>query len=86
LAIASFVFCPVVLAIVALVLASTAKRNIANSGGTVTGESLAQAGTIVAWINIGLSVLVVVLIIVVAAASSPNDSSDAFGAVVPLLS
>ncbi|HEY0399041.1 MAG TPA: hypothetical protein VGF00_11670 [Acidimicrobiia bacterium] len=56
LAIASFVICPVIPAIVALVVASTARRNIAASGGAVQGLGLCQAATIVAWVNIGLFV------------------------------
>lgn len=53
-AVLAWTFCPVILAIVALVLASNAERNIAESGGTKTGESLVKASRIVSWINIGV--------------------------------
>ena len=61
LAIASFVFCPVIPAIVALFVASTAKRNIAASGGAIGGYGLCQWAIGVAWVNIGLFVGAVVL-------------------------
>lgn len=68
LSIASWVVCPVIPAIVALVFASKADREIAVSNGWVTGAGMVTASKIVAWINIGLyaalaaiGVLVVVL-------------------------
>lgn len=68
LSIASWVVCPVIPAIVALVFASKADREIAMSNGWVTGAGMVTASKIVAWINIGLyaalaaiGVLVVVL-------------------------
>lgn len=84
LAIGSFVVCPVVLAIVALVLASNAKKNIAASGGTLTGESLAQVAGIISWVNIGLAVLGVVLIIILVAIGASTDN-DALGLLTPAL-
>jgi len=54
LAIASFVVCPIVPAIVALVLVTVARRNIAAAGGGLGGENLCQIATVVAWVNIGL--------------------------------
>lgn len=88
LAIASFAVCPVIPAIVALFLASNAKKNIAASGGTVTGESLVQVATIVSWINIGLGVLglVVVIIVIVVAAAASNTSNQALTLLGPLFS
>jgi hypothetical protein len=77
---ASFVVCPVVLAIVALVLASGASRKIAESGGRLTGESMVSAAKWVAWINIalyGLIVVFVVIVIIVGAVSS-SSSGDGF--------
>jgi hypothetical protein len=61
LAIASFVACPIIPAIVALVLAGKAKRNIQASGGAKTGESLVTAARVIAWIHLGLVSLLVVL-------------------------
>ncbi len=54
LAISSFLFLPVIPAVVALVIAPSAERDIAASGGRLTGESLVRAGRIVAWIHLGL--------------------------------
>src|SRR5437016_8167285 len=51
LAIVSFVLCPVIPAIVALVLCSTATRNIQQSGGAKEGEGLVKAAQIIARLN-----------------------------------
>jgi hypothetical protein len=76
LSIASWVVCPVIPAIVALVFASKADREIAMSNGWVTGAGMVTASKIVAWINIGfyaalaaISVLVVVLAAITGALS-----------------
>jgi hypothetical protein len=53
-AIASFVVLPLIPAIVAVVLASSSRKEIAASGGRLTGESLATGALVVGWINIGL--------------------------------
>jgi hypothetical protein len=67
LAIASWVVCPLVLAIIALVFASKADREIASSGGQIQGGGLSTAAKIVSWINIGIFVaaMVVAVFIVV---------------------
>lgn len=62
LAIGSWVICPIIPAIIALVLARGAKEGIAESGGTKTGEGLVKAGVIVSWINIGFYVLIAVIV------------------------
>jgi len=54
LSILSWVVCPVIPAIVALVFANKADKEIAASNGWVTGGGLVTASKIVAWINIGL--------------------------------
>jgi hypothetical protein len=63
LAVASFVTVPVVLAIVALFLARSSEREIAASGGRLTGEGLAKAARITAWIHLGLCLAGVVLFV-----------------------
>ena len=63
LACASFILFPLIPAIVALVLASSAKRDIAASGGRLGGEGLVTAAKVISWINIGLSVLFVVILV-----------------------
>jgi hypothetical protein len=75
LAIGSFVVCPVIPAIVALVLANNADASIQASGGRKTGEGLTKAARIVSWVNIGLvlaGLVFVILIAVLAAASSSS--------------
>lgn len=57
LAIASFVICPVVTAIVALALIPGSRRNIAASGGALGGDGLLNAAKWIAWINIALGIL-----------------------------
>jgi hypothetical protein len=84
LAICAFIVCPLIPAVVALFLASSAKRNIDASNGALDGESLVTAARIIAWINIGLCLLLIVggivLIIVAAATSSTSNSLSGLGA------
>ena len=54
LAVLSWALCPIIPAIIALVLASMADREIAQSGGRVDGGGLVTAAKIVSWINIGV--------------------------------
>ncbi|MBT3389795.1 MAG: DUF4190 domain-containing protein [Chloroflexi bacterium] len=48
---------PVLGSIIAVITGPMAKKEIAASAGTLGGEGLAQAGMILGWIGIGLSVL-----------------------------
>ncbi len=52
-------------AIIALCLAPGATREIEESGGTVAGTGLVQAGKTMSWVTVALTVLVLVLIGVV---------------------
>ena len=61
LSITSWVVCPIVFAIVALVFANKAEKEITASNGTVGGGAFVTASKIVAWINIGVYSAVVVL-------------------------
>jgi ribosomal protein L18E len=63
LAVISFTFCPVIPAIVALFLASSATRKIQQSGGLLTGEGLAKAARIIAWVHLALAAVGVVVIV-----------------------
>lgn len=65
LAIASWAVCPFIFAIVALVFASKADREIQRSGGSLEGGGLSTAAKIVAWINIGVTLAAVVVVIVI---------------------
>ena len=83
----SWVFCPIIPAIVALVLIPGAKRKIDTSQGRLTGESLLTAAKWIAWINIALWGLMIVgfgILIVLGAAFSPDTTTSDFslGAVV----
>jgi hypothetical protein len=84
----SFVVCPVIPAIVALVLIPGSRRKIAESQGRLTGESLLNAAK---WISIAhlalvaLGIVAIVVLIIIGAASSSDTSSD-FSFVVPYLS
>jgi hypothetical protein len=46
---------PLIGSIIAVIAGPMAKREIAESGGTLDGESLAQIGMILGWIGLGLS-------------------------------
>jgi hypothetical protein len=49
-------------AIIALVMTGGARREIAESGGTLTGESQLRAGQIMSWVTLGLTGLLVLVI------------------------
>lgn len=84
----SWVFCPLIPAIVALVMIPGAKRKIDSSGGRLTGDGLLTAAKWISWINIGFYALLIVgfaLLVAVGVATSPDSSSDfSFGAVAGL--
>ena len=48
---------PLLGSIVAVITGPMAKREIAESGGTLAGENLAQIGMILGWIGIGLGAI-----------------------------
>ena len=66
-----------VTAIIALVMAPGAKREIAESGGRLTGESQVRTGSILSWVTLGLTALAVVLLaVVIGVAISVDDTSS----------
>jgi hypothetical protein len=79
LAIASFLICPVIPAIIALVLAGNAKRTIAASGGAKTGAGLVTAARVISWVNIVLVVVgtigVVIAVVAVGHSSVSTGTS-----------
>ncbi len=75
LAIASFVFCPLLPAVVALFLSRSADRSIRASNGWRTGEGISRAARIVAWINIGLCAAAVVLIVLLGLVRGASSTS-----------
>jgi hypothetical protein len=72
LSIGAWVICPIIPAIVALVFAHMASKEIAAGEGRVTGQGLVCASMIVAWINIGVGAafLVIGLVVLVVVAVS----------------
>ncbi len=67
----------IVPAIIALAMAPGAKREIAGSGGTVTGAGLVKAGVICSWISVGLVVAIVTLFVIgIATGSSSVTTTD----------
>jgi hypothetical protein len=64
LGIASFIVCPVISAIAAIITGSKAKKAIRNSGGAKGGRGLATTGQVLGWANIVLSIGGAVLIAV----------------------
>ncbi|MCP4741096.1 MAG: DUF4190 domain-containing protein [Actinomycetales bacterium] len=78
LSIVSWVFCPIIPAIIALVFASKARREILASNGWVTGTGLVTSAKIVAWINIGFwaaMTIVWIFILVIALISGAINTS-----------
>ncbi len=63
--IASFFIVPLLGAIAAIITGNMAKKEIKQSGGRLTGEGMAQWGTILGWVNIGFSVIGICLGILV---------------------
>ena len=62
LAIVSWVVCPIIAAIVALVLARSSSKEIAASDGRVGGAGLNTATRIIAWLNIAVSIVAGIVI------------------------
>ena len=75
MAILSFVVCPVILAIAALIVGGQAKSEIRASNGWLTGDGLVTGAKILAWVNIALSVLGIIFMFIFFAAlgNSFND-------------
>ena len=61
LAVAAWVVCPIVPAIVSLVFASMASKEITASGDQLQGRGMVTAAKIVSWINIGFYAALIVI-------------------------
>jgi len=71
LAIGSFVLCPLIPSIAALVVASSASKEIEASNGWITGDGMVKAAKIIAWINIALAIVVLIAVIFLGVAVTP---------------
>jgi hypothetical protein len=67
IAIVGFFVCPPVGAIVALVLANSARQRIETSGGRLTGLEQARAARIIAIVELALTAVVVLLVVLLGA-------------------
>jgi hypothetical protein len=56
-------------AVVALCLAPGARREIAASGGAVTGEGMVRAGVICSWVAVGVSLALIAFVVLVVVGS-----------------
>jgi hypothetical protein len=71
--------CGLLTGVPALILGSLAKKEIAASGGSQSGEGMATAGVVLGWISVAITVLLLVLIGLVAfAATSYSGTGTGF--------
>ena len=75
LAISSWIICPFITAIAALVLAGQSNRAIDASGGQLEGRSMNTATKVIAWINIVLSVLALIGVLIALVFFATTDST-----------
>jgi hypothetical protein len=64
-AIGGWIVCPVVLAVVGLVLAGRATEQIDQSQGTLTGTGLVTATRVIAWVHLALVALALLFVLAV---------------------
>jgi hypothetical protein len=62
-AIGSWVLLPVILAVVALVLAGSAEEEISKAAGWKQGKGMVSAARVIAWLHLLLAALVVVFVV-----------------------
>jgi hypothetical protein len=67
LAIGSWFICPIIAAVAALLVARSSGKEIEASGGTIGGAGMNTATRIIAWINIGVYIVVGVIFAIIAA-------------------
>ena len=76
LSIGSFVICPFILAIAALIVARSASREIKGSNGWVTGDGLVIAARVLAFINIALALLFIATVAVSSILGAQHPASE----------
>ncbi len=65
----------IVPAVISLVMSSGAKREIAGSGGRLSGLGMVAAGRVMSWITVGLFVILAVVVLVVVASINRSGTS-----------
>ena len=75
LSISSWVVCPFVTAIIALVLAGQSNRAIDASGGRLTGRGMNTATKVISWINIVVSILGLIAFIALMVFAATSDTT-----------
>lgn len=70
LSISSFLFCPVITAVLGVIFGYMSLTKIEESRGTVGGSELARAGIIIGWINIGITVLIGLFVLIMVLVAS----------------
>jgi hypothetical protein len=77
LGIIGLIVCPLICSVLAIILGSMAKDEIAASGGYQTGESNAKAGVILGWVGLALGVIWIIIVVIAAASNSASSASTA---------
>jgi hypothetical protein len=72
LGIVGLLVCPIVCSVLAIILGSTAKNEIAASGGWQTGESNAKAGIVLGWIGLAIFIVFGTIWAIIAIAATAN--------------
>jgi hypothetical protein len=80
LAVGSFVLCPLILSIAALVVANSASKEIEASNGWITGDGMVKAAKIIAWINIALTIVALIAVIALGVAATSSSTGGSMGA------
>lgn len=73
--IAAWIIFPFVGAIAAVITGHLAKKEIRNSGGTMSGDGMALAGLLLGYIQLGLIVLGITVALVIFLALVPSNSN-----------
>lgn len=69
-AVGAWLVCPLVLAVVALILAGQSARDIRESGGRLSGDGMNTAARVISWVNIAGCVLFVLILLAAAGSAS----------------
>ena len=77
--------CPIICSVLAIILGSTAKNEIAASGGYQTGESNAKAGIILGWIGLAIAVVFGTIWAIIAIVAASNAAMLPLSALIAML-